>query len=51
MGEPYQVKTTCPAEPAAIAGSTDVRVSPLLFTRMGFDHVGEAAVFASSDTQ
>src|SRR6266581_7327219 len=51
VGEPYQVKTTCPAEPAAIEGSADDLVSLPLLTRMGFDQVGEAAVFASSDTQ
>src|SRR6266496_5533664 len=50
VGEPYQVNTTCPAEPAAIEGSADDLVSVPLLTRIGFDHVGEAEVFASSDT-
>src|SRR5690348_12395918 len=50
VGEPYQVTTTWPAEPAAIAGSTAVRVSAPLLTRTGLDQVGVSVDPASADT-
>src|SRR5437867_2388736 len=51
VGEPYQVNTTCPAEPAAMAGNAAVLVASPLFTRIGLDQVGWVVVLASSDTQ
>src|SRR5207302_3562789 len=51
VGEPYQVNTTWPAEPAAIAGSSAVLVASPLLTRTGFDQVGVALLFASAETQ